>query len=417
MDLNKINGLLGGSAANEIRRIEQERISWMKAITHSDSLEQQIKKLMRASSLTAQMTKQAKDLQAHSLTEQMKRLIPENSVAIQMAKQLQESQYAEQASIRRILEPLQDIHKGFLADNATKRVLDDLVKSFSTSEQMAKLTEQATGSGAFIRGIHSSIEASMESTRRILADASISSGIAQLMKGFEETNKRWVVPQPLLDSLGPLQALQEKIGGLSLPVMDAASAATLARMLGPDGIQTQLAALGINPDGSINIQFVQQEEGIGLSRKALELMSLLSFILAILIPIYQEVCSSEWQAATDRTLVSQAQKIEAQSHAMGEHHKMIEALTKLVEKALVQEAKRQEQRFVVLDRVAVVHSKPKHGSAVEGKLLPREVVRPISESGKWIEFEYYHWLRKEHRTGWALKKYFQRVPANFKKPD
>lgn len=96
---------------------------------------------------------------------------------------------------------------------------------------------------------------------------------------------------------------------------------------------------------------------------------------------------------------------------------MIAALTKLVETALVQEAKRREERFVVLDRVVVVRSKPEHGSVVEGKLLPREVVRPISESGKWIEFEYFHWLHKEHRTGWALKKYFQRVPAPREKPE
>jgi len=67
--------------------------------------------------------------------------------------------------------------------------------------------------------------------------------------------------------------------------------------------------------------------------------------------------------------------------------------------------------------VALVRFKPEHGSPVEGKLLPREVVRPISEGGKWIEFEYYHWLHKEHRTGWALKKYFQRVPTDFEKSD
>lgn len=48
-----------------------------------------------------------------------------------------------------------------------------------------------------------------------------------------------------------------------------------------------------------------------------------------------------------------------------------------------------------------------------GKLLPREVVRPVSEQGKWIQFEYYHWLMQEYQTGWALKKYFKRVPATY----
>lgn len=404
--------MLGGSVASEIRRMEQQRASWMKAITHSESLADQVKKLVGETSLAAQMAKQA-----NSFAEQMKQLVPENSLADQVTKQWQESQMAERESIRRMLDPLQNIRKGLLADTATKRMLDDLAKPFAASEQITKLMEQATGSSALMRAMHPSIERSTENARKLLADVSISSSIGQLMKSFEDANKRWVVPQTLLNSLGPLQALQEQIGRLSLPVIDPVSAATLARVLGPEGIQAQLAALGINPDGSINVQLSQQEEGIGLSRKSLELMALLSFILALLIPPYQEISSSKWQAATDTTLAAQTKKIEAQNVALDGQRKMIEALTKLVEKALVQEAKRQEERFVVLDRVAVVRSKPEHGSAVEGKLLPREVVRPISESGKWIEFEYFHWLHKEYRTGWALKKYFQRVPANRERPE
>jgi hypothetical protein len=388
LDLDKIDGLLGSSVASEIRRMEQERASWTRAMAQSDSLAEQIKKL-----------------------------VGETSLAGQLAKQRQESQKAEQEGVRRMLDPLQDIRKGFLADSVTKQMLDALAKPSSALEQMTKLIEQSTESSALIQATHSSIEGSMESARKMLADASVSSGIGQLMKSFEEANKRWVVPQRLLDSLGALQALHEQMGRLSLPVMDAASAATLARVLGPEGIQAQLAAMGINPDGSINVRFVQQEEGIGLSRKALELMQLLSFILAVMIPYFQEVSSSQWQTATDKTLAAQTERIEAQGIALDGQRKTIEALSKLVEKALVQEAKRQEERFVVLDRVAEVRSKPEHGSAVDGKLLPREVVRLISERGKWIEFEYYHWLHKEHRTGWALKKYFQRVPANFERPD
>lgn len=388
LDLDKIDGFLGGSVASEIRRMEQGRSSWMKAMSHTESL-----------------------------AEQVKRLTGETSLAVQMAKRWQQSQAAEQESIRRMLDPLQDIRKGLLADSATKRMLDDLAKPLAASEHIAKLMGQTTSSSAFMTAMHTSMEGSMESARKLLADLSITSGIGQLMKSFEETNKRWVVPQILLNSLGPLQALQEQMGRLSLPVIDAASAATLARVLGPEGILAQLADLGIQPDGSINVQVVQQEEGIGLSRKTLELMALLSFILAVLIPFYQEYSSSQWQVATDKNLAAQLQKMEAQGSALEGQQKMIEALTKLVERALVQEAKRQEERFVVLDRVAIVRSKPEHGSAVEGKLLPREVVRPISESGKWIEFEYYHWLHKEYRKGWALKKYFQRVQANFNKPE
>jgi hypothetical protein len=118
--------------------------------------------------------------------------------------------------------------------------------------------------------------------------------------------------------------------------------------------------------------------------------------------IYQEVSSARWQAATDEKLAKQAEVLETQRN-------MMESLAKLVEKALVHEAQHQEQRFVVRDRVALVRSRPESGSSVVGKLFPREVVRPIAEDGKWIQFEYYHWLHQEYRTGWALKKYFQRV--------
>jgi hypothetical protein len=415
-ELDKISGLLTGSVASELRRLELERASWMTAMTQSHSLAEQMKKLVGATSLAAQMSKQAKELQAYSLAEQLSRLSPENSPAFLMAKQWQEAQKTEQESIRRLLEPIQDIRSSLLRDSAIERMLEDLAKPLAASEQLAKLVEQATGSSAILRAMHSDLESSIESARKMLADASVTSGIGQLMKSFEEANKRWIVPQPLLDSLGTLQALQEQMGRLSLPVIDAVSAATLAKVLGPEGIKAQLAAMGINPDGSVNVEFVQPEDGLGLSRKTLELMSLLGFILALLIPLYQELSTSRWQAATDRRLDAQSERTEALSANLEAQRNTIQALTKLVERALVQEAKRQEERFVVRDRVAIVRSKPEHGSAVQGKLLPREVVRPISERGKWIEVEYYHWLHQEHRTGWALKKYFQRVPANFEKP-
>ena len=190
LDLDKIEGLLGGRVASELRRMEQERASWMGAMGQSHSLATQMEKLVGGISLSAHMARQAKDLQAYSLAEQMKRLIPENSLAVQMAKEWKQSQKAEQESIRRMPDPLQDIRKALLADSATKRMFNDLAKPVSASEQMAKFVEQAIGSSASISAMHSSIEGSMESARKMLADASISGGIGQLMKSFAEANKR-----------------------------------------------------------------------------------------------------------------------------------------------------------------------------------------------------------------------------------
>jgi hypothetical protein len=70
------------------------------------------------------MSKQAKELQAYSLPEQMKLLIPENSLAVQMAKRWQEVQRTEQESIRRMLEPLQDIRSSLLKDSAIQQMLE-----------------------------------------------------------------------------------------------------------------------------------------------------------------------------------------------------------------------------------------------------------------------------------------------------
>jgi len=359
---------------NEFRKMEQDRSSWMKAIAESQSLADQIKKF-----------------------------VVQDSIAVQMAKQMYSVQKAQEESMRKMLDPLAHIRSNLLGDSSVQRMIDELSKPFTATDHFRKLIDQAAGSSAYLHSLHLSVDSSIEHSRKILAEASISNGLQQVMKSFGETNKHWAVPSALLEAMSPLKAWQEQVGKLSLPVMDWASAATLAKLLGSEGIQSQLAALGINPDGSLNPQFEDQEEGgIGLSRKTMELMALLSFIMAFLVPIYQEITSAQWQAATDK-------KLEVQADALDGQRKMIEALTQLVEKALVQEAKRQEQRFVVRERVAVVRSKPEHGGTVLGKLLPNEVVRSISEDGKWIEIEYYHWLHQEYRTGWALKKYFQRV--------
>ena len=373
--LANLQGMLGNSLmVNEFRKMEQDRSSWMKAIAESQSLADQIKKF-----------------------------VVQDSIAVQMAKQMYSVQKAQEESMRKMLDPLAHIRSNLLGDSSVQRMIDELSKPFTATDHFRKLIDQAAGSSAYLHSLHLSVDSSIEHSRKILAEASISNGLQQVMKSFGETNKHWAVPSALLEAMSPLKAWQEQAGKLSLPVMDWASAATLAKLLGSEGIQSQLAALGINPDGSLNSQFVDQEEGgIGLSRKTMELMALLSFIMAFLVPIYQEITSAQWQAATDK-------KLEVQADALDGQRKMIEALTQLVEKALVQEAKRQEQRFVVRERVAVVRSKPEHGGTVLGKLLPNEVVRSISEDGKWIEIEYYHWLHQEYRTGWALKKYFQRV--------
>jgi hypothetical protein len=345
-ELTRLQELLNGnSVVAQIARLEHERSSWMNSLSTT-----------------------------RSLAEQYAKLVDHDSTAVRIAKQVQDAQKVHDQSIRKMLDPLAGIRADFLADDSF---------AFLRSFQMKKM-------------------AAVEHAQKLMADASVSTGLQQMMKSFDEVNKHWAVPNALMEAMRPLNALQDQLGRLNLPIIDLASAATLAKVLGQEGIESQLAALGINPDGSHSFDFEDKDAGIGLSRKTMELLALISFILAVLVPIYQEYSSAQWQAETTKSLKLNSGELENQ-------RKMIESLTKLVEKALIQETKTQEERFVVRDRVAVVRANPEHGATVVGKLLPQEVVRPISEDGKWIEFEYYHWLHQEYRTGWALKKYFQRV--------
>ncbi len=374
-ELAKLHGMLGDNQAiAEFRRMEQARPTWMNAMVEANRFENQVKSLLG-----------------------------QDYAAIQTAKQMYDvHKKAQEESIRKMLDPLASVRSSLLGDSSLQRMIAEFSKPVTATDHFTKLMDQVAGPSAYLRNLNLGADSSIEHARKMLAETSISTGLQQMMKSFEETNRHWAVPSALLESMSPLKAWQEQAGKLSLPVMDWGSAATLAKLLGREGIESQLAALGINPDGSRNANFVVQEEGIGLSRKTMELMALLSFILAFLVPIYQELSSAQWQTSVDM-------KLEAQADALEGQRKVIESLTKLVEKALVQEAKRQEVWFVVRDRVAEVRATPEHGSTVVGKLLPQEVVRPVSEDGKWIQFEYYHWLHREYRTGWALKKYFQRV--------
>jgi uncharacterized protein YgiM (DUF1202 family) len=92
-------------------------------------------------------------------------------------------------------------------------------------------------------------------------------------------------------------------------------------------------------------------------------------------------------------------------------------LTVLIGQALAKAAIQSEERFVVRERPATVRTEPEHGSPVQGKLLPNEVVRALERKGRWVEIEYYHWLHEEYRTGWVLKHYLERVPASYSKSD
>lgn len=377
--------------ASEFRRMEESRLDWLKHIRPMDSIADTLR-AANAFTSSALMSSLSSQSAMHKMYEQWT---------------------GAQEQLKRMLDPLAGIHKYYMADESLKKLIDQASKPLVLTEQFADVFKQANLNTSAWDAIGKNTLASINQTQALLAASGVDSHMAQLAKTFNDANKQWAIPKELTESISSLKALQDSIGTLTLPVIDWPSAATLAQLLGKEGIASQLAAMGINADGSLietDVEAlesvgVDKEKGIGLSRKTMELMALISFIAAFLIPYLQELSSNAWQAKTDAELAAHRQLLETQQ-------KTIETLSNLIVSALQKEAIRAEERFVVLERVATVRSKPESGSALVSKLLPQEVVRPIAEEGKWIEVRYYDWLRQDYHTGWVLKKYLKRVSAN-----
>ncbi|MDP4028427.1 MAG: SH3 domain-containing protein [Gallionella sp.] len=377
---------------SELRRMEESRHDWLKHIRPLDTIADSLHSI-NASASSAMMPSLSAQTSLQSMAEQWRQL--------------------EQEQLKRMLDPITSILKHFAVDENLKNLIEQATKPVALSMQIADVYKQANLDASVLAAYKNSALASLDQTRSILASSGIDSHFAQLAKTFSEANKQWTIQKELAESVASLRALQDSIGKLTLPVIDWSSAATLSHLLGTEGIASQLAALGISADGSLlaedeeatEIEQAVHEKGIGLSRKTMELMTLISFVATFLIPIFQELSSNAWQAKTDTELEAHRQLLEKQQ-------KTLDALSNLILSALQKEVARTDERFVVLERVATIRSKPESGTALVGKLLPREVVQPIAEEGKWIEVRYYDWLRQDYHTGWVLKKYLKRVPAN-----
>jgi hypothetical protein len=413
LDFEKIKSAAGvstlGSVAQKLARLEEGRASWRSALAQSDSVSKQLRELSGVGSIHAQMMKDvmAWKTPAMSIAQQYKDLMGEESSAMQTIRQWQEAQRAQDESIRKMIEPLADIRKSLLLDTATQKLLKDFAGLGSINDRFKEVVDQATRMDATTALWAKQIEDSQTQTKKILEGMTLGSSVQNYLKEFEQINKQWRVAPELLNVVGSLKELQSQFGKLALPTIDWGSAATLAKLLGTEGLEEQLAYLGIESDGSLREATEAPEKGL-LSRKqsdAVALLGLLLSIIAIWMTVQIFICQENAGAA------QQAKNVELADRQF----RQLESLNRLVEKALTQATKEQEEHLVVRERIASVRSKPEHGASVQGKLLPNEVVRAIDKDGKWIEVEYYHWLHEEYRTGWVLKKYLERVPASRKK--
>lgn len=401
---------MGSSLAREMARIEEERLSWRNALIDSDLVGKQVRELV-GNTIYAQMAKELKALQPPviSIAKQYEDLLGSSSAIGSAYKAWQESERAQREQMRKMFDPMAEIRKSVLGDTTTQQLIMELTDGSSMRSRMKAITDQALGIGSVAKMLAQQAEDSRAQTKKLLEGLGVGSSIQSYLKDFEHINKQWKVPSEVLGLMGSVKELQEQLGlgKVALPTIDWGSAVALARAMGPEGIQEQLALLGIEPDGSMNPMAGLPEKGI-LSKKQTDVITLINFLLMFVVFFYQENNSSLQQAKTDAFQAQTVEMLQVQAQ-------QIQNLTILIEKTLVQAAQAPEERLVVRDRIATVRSKPEHGSTMEGQLMPNEVVRKTDKDGKWVEIEYYHWLHEEYRTGWVLKKYLERVPANYAK--
>lgn len=405
--LDQLKGVtVGGTLAREVARMEQERASWRQAMLQGIGTTQQLKELTQKGSTYSKLAKELTEFRSSIsiVGQQYKELMAATSPATQVIKAWQESQREQQEYIRKMLEPLAYIRKSFMLDEGARQRINEAT---AIRDQFKDALSGLSGVGSVAKMWAQQMEETRARTGRVLEGLKIDSAISQQLNDFEQINKQWRVSPELLGVVGSLKELHSQIGNVVLPTIDWGSAAALAKLLGQEGLEEQLAHLGIAPDGSLREPAEAPEKGL-LSRKQSDAVALVGLLLAIIsiwmalqMFYYQENAGTIQQAKDDEQAAKQMRQLES--------------LSRLVEKALEQATKAKEERFVVRERTATVRSKPEHGSAMEGKLLPNEVVRAIDKNGKWVEVEYYHWLHEEFRTGWVLKRYLERVPANYSK--
>lgn len=397
---------LGSSLAHEVTRMEAERSSWRKAVLETDLISKQVRDLA-AGSVYAQVAKELTALQSPAMTiaRQYQDLLGSGLAMGSAYKAWQDSERVQKEQMRKMFDPMLDIRKSVLGDTTTQQLIKELTEGSSVRGYTEGIAERSLGIWSVAQMLTQQVEDSRHQTKRLLESLGVGNNIQNYLKDFEHINKQWKVPNEVLAIVGSFKELRDQLGKVALPTIDWGSAAALARAMGPEGIQQQLALLGIEPDGSMHESKDVPERGL-LSRKQADAVALVSLLLSILFFLYQETSSQQDKARTEafQTQTTATLKVQVQQ---------IQSLTVLIEKALVQAAKAPEERFVVRERPATVRLKPEHGSAVEGKLMPNEVIRAIDKDGKWVEVEYYHWLHEEYRTGWVMKKYLERVPSNY----
>ena len=315
-------------------------------------------------------------------------------VASQFAKEMAD----QSRHWKKFTEPLSQIRESLLfSDQVTKAMA---TSSLGWQNTARELVESLSASTAAMR-MSDEISKQMK-------------GISSLhLERFTELTKPY---QGLLDSIASdsfaVKAAREMSAHnwakqFQLPIIDSAAANAIAAIWGQEGVEKQLNSFGI--DYEQLLQSLEKTPGkiqspLQFKIPPVDFWTAFSILLAILMFIYQ--CRDS--AQTESRLASEIQ-LSREEAANGAQ--LIEQLLQtLIESK--QPNEEGETQFVVRARVATIRAFPKGGSSVIAEIFPNQVVTLIGENGKWIEVQYFDWLKQEIRTGWVLKKYLVRVPSS-----
>lgn len=279
-------------------------------------------------------------------------------------------------------------------------------RDMAASERPGVIASISAGAQRTIASFVASQEASATSISRLAVDASAlhAESVARITKSFVhigKLNKAWELPVSFVSLFEKAGASAKLLESMRLPIIDIASAAAIARAWGAEGVDRQLAALGIETSQSAGESQApkrpegRQREHMSAKARLFEFLTLFSVVFAI----YAFMDSQKMEA-----------RIIGENKKQGElRERQIEALRALILAAAERQEKAEKTRFVVLQRPARIRFAPEHGSSVIGVAFPNQVLRPVLEAGKWIQVEYYDLPAQQYKIGWALKKYFVRA--------
>ena len=323
-----------------------------------------------------------------------------------------------QKALRDAAGPLESLR----ASSMFKSVRDDALERSSFK---SVLDEHAKSLAAANDSVQRSMRQALESIGPVTTNAFASLN-SKLLADLSAAARPFASIQALLDrqSSGMRSVMDEAAKRLDWsksirwPVIDDSAAAAVARIWGEEGLRRQARSLGLDRatiDALVQRAVEEASEDDGdpaveaggggpsgsKQPSIMEWLSILGVLLAILVPIWQKMDSD----ATEARLVSEIKAADERNA------RRVEALAKLLEKLVERSRKSAGRTFVAKSRVALIRRVGESGSAVQAEVFPNQVVKLVSENGKWIQVEHFDWLSQEERVGWALKKYFVRVPS------